>query len=313
MNDKGLLGATHPFSRLILLILLSLTGVFATVTVGMLIAAPVFGGEAIQLILSGEGGQLAGNLNFARYLQVLSHIGLFIIPSIVFAWLVGKRPLLYLGANQPPFFLNMALVALLMLIALPLVNFLININENLSLPEFLHRMETWMRLKEERAMAATRLFLEVTGWQALFFNLFMIAIIPAVGEEFVFRAIIQKELGRWSGNVHLAVWLSAILFSAMHLQFFGFLPRLALGVILGYQLVLTRNIWVPVFAHFFNNAAAVTIYYLKHNGYITIEIENVGLGTGAVFYATASLAAILLVFFLLRRNNKNKGSVSNGF
>jgi membrane protease YdiL (CAAX protease family) len=304
MNDKGLLAEVSPLGRLVLLILISFSGVFFVIILGMLLAVPFFGPEAIKAFLGGGGTQVEGNLNFARYLQILSHLGLFIIPSIVFAWIVGKNPWRYLGTYQSPLLQNIILVVLLMLAALPLVNFLMNLNENMALPEFLHRMEAWMRLKEDRAMAATRLFLEVSGWQALLFNLFMIAVIPAIGEEFVFRGIIQKELGRWSGNVHLAVWLSAALFSAMHLQFFGFFPRLALGVILGYQLALTRNIWVPVFAHFFNNAAAVVIYYLKHNGYITLEIEQVGLGAGAVFYALASLAAIILLLILLKPNNK---------
>jgi len=306
MNDKGLLAEASPLSRLVLFVLLALSGVFIVLALGMLLAVPFFGQEAMQVLQGGEGTQRAGNLGFARYLQVLSHLGLFVIPSIVFAWLVGKSPWRYLAANQTPFLRNIILVVFLMLAALPLVNFLMNLNENIAFPEFLNRMETWMRLKEDRAMAATRLFLEVSGWQALLFNVFMIAIIPAIGEEFVFRGIIQKELGGWFGNVHVAVWVAAGLFSAMHLQFFGFLPRLALGVILGYQLVLTRNIWIPVFAHFFNNAAAVVVYYLKHNGYITLEIDQVGLGTGSVFYALASLGAVtLLLVFLKPYTNKN--------
>lgn len=302
MNDKGLLAEASPLGRLVLLILISFSGVFFVIILGMLLAVPFFGPEAIQMFLGGGESQFGGNLSFARYLQVLSHLGMFIIPAIVFAWLVGKSPWRYLGTDQTPLMRNLILVAILVFVALPLVNFLMNLNENMALPEFLHRMEAWMRLKEDRAMAATRLFLEVSGWQALLFNLFMIAVIPAIGEEFVFRGIIQKELGRWSGNMHLAVWLSAALFSAMHLQFFGFLPRLALGVILGYQLALTRNIWVPIFAHFFNNAAAVVVYYLKHNGYINLEIEQVGLGAGAVFYALASFAVIILLLFFLKPN-----------
>jgi membrane protease YdiL (CAAX protease family) len=195
---------------------------------------------------------------------------------------------------------------MIMVAALPLVNFLMEINLKLSLPQSLSGIEEWMRRAEEGAEVVTKMFLGVGSWQALLFNIFMIAVIPAIGEEFIFRGILLKVLRQWFGSVHAAVWLSAFLFSAMHMQFFGFLPRLFLGLVLGYMFVWSGNIWVPVFAHFFNNAAAVIIYYLHYNERINIEIEKFGTGPDMFLYTGASVVLVIALFAFFRNYEKEK-------
>lgn len=301
-----MLGAAHPAAKLILLIILALVGLFITMIIGLLIAMPFFGHDISSLILQGEGLDLTENINFSRYFQTLSHIGLFVIPSLVFAVLVGRRPLLYLKANRMPFLVSAGVAVLIMIAALPLVNFLMEINLMLSLPNWLSGMEEWMRRAEEGAETVTKMFLEVTTLKALLFNIFMIAVIPAIGEEFIFRGIVLKLFKQWFGNAHAAVWISALLFSAMHMQFFGFLPRLFLGLVLGYMYVFSRNIWVPVVAHFFNNAAAVIFFFLHHNGDITIDIEEVGLGAGSYYYVAASIVLLTFLFAFFRNYESSR-------
>ncbi|MEE4176625.1 MAG: CPBP family intramembrane glutamic endopeptidase [Bacteroides sp.] len=300
MEDRGVLGGAHPAAKLILLALLALAGIFITLIIGLLVAIPFFGQDITSLVLQGEGLDLSENLNFSRYFQTLSHIGLFVVPALAFAFLVGRRPLLYLKAWKRPFWQSLLISAVIMLAALPLVNYLMEVNLKLDLPPFLEGLEEWMRTAEEGAEEVTKMFLDVSSWQALLFNLFMIAVIPAIGEEFIFRGIVLRVLKQWFGNMHLAVWASALLFSAMHLQFFGFLPRLLLGLLLGYMFVWSRNIWVPVFAHFFNNAAAVIFYYLHFNGYIKIDIEEVGMGAGTIYYVLVSVVLLIALFAWFR-------------
>jgi membrane protease YdiL (CAAX protease family) len=180
------------------------------------------------------------------------------------------------------------------------------INLKLSLPQAFSGIEEWMRRAEEGAELVTKMFLGVSTWQALLFNIFMIAIIPAIGEEFIFRGILLKLLRQWFGSVHAAVWLSAFLFSAMHMQFFGFLPRLFLGLVLGYMFVWSGNIWVPVFAHFFNNAAAVIIYFLHYNERINIEIEKFGTGPDMFLYGGASVLLVIVLFTFFRNYEKER-------
>ncbi len=303
-----MLGGAHPAAKLILLIILALVGLFIVMIIGLLIAIPFFGQDITEIILQGEGLDLSENLNFSRYFQTLSHLGLFVVPSVVFAILVGRRPLLYLKAANKPFWISLVVSVLIMIAALPLVNFLMEINLKLSLPAWMSGLEEWMRSAEENAEVVTRMFLEVSSYEALLFNIFMIAVIPAIGEEFIFRGIVLRLFRQWTGNAHAAVWISALLFSAMHMQFFGFLPRLFLGLVLGYMFVWSRNIWVPVVAHFFNNAAAVIFYFMHHNGYVNIDIEEVGLGAGAVYYVVASVVLLVLLsgFFWNFEKNRQK-------
>jgi len=303
-----MLGGAHPAAKLILLIILALVGLFVVMILGLLVAIPFFGQEITGIILQGEGLDLSENLNFSRYFQTLSHIGLFVVPSVVFAFLVGRRPFLYLKASHKPFWVSLGISILIMIAALPLVNFLMEINLKLSLPVWMSGLEEWMRTAEENAEVVTRMFLEVTSYKALLFNIFMIAVIPAIGEEFIFRGIVLRLFRQWTGSAHAAVWISALLFSAMHMQFFGFLPRLFLGLVLGYMLVWSRNIWVPVVAHFFNNAAAVIFYFMHHNGYINIDIEEVGMGAGSVYYVLTSVVmlAVLSWFFLNFEKGRQK-------
>lgn len=303
-----MLGGAHPAAKLILLIILALVGLFIVMIAGLLIAIPFFGQDITGIILQGEGLDLGENLNFSRYFQTLSHIGLFVVPSVVFAILVGRRPFLYLKAASKPFWVSLGISVLIMIAALPLVNFLMEINLKLSLPAWMSGLEEWMRLAEENAEVVTRMFLEVSSYKALLFNIFMIAVIPAIGEEFIFRGIVLRLFRQWTGSAHAAVWISALLFSAMHMQFFGFLPRLFLGLVLGYMFVWSRNIWVPVFAHFFNNAAAVIFYFMHHNGLINIDIEEVGLGAGASYYVVASVVLLVLLcgFFWNFENSRQK-------
>ena len=92
----------------------------------------------------------------------------------------------------------------------------------------------------------------------------------------LFRGALQRSLGRWSGNLHVAIWITAILFSAMHMQFYGFLPRLALGALFGYLLIWTGTLWVPILAHFINNAAAVVITFSFEKEELEQSMENAG-------------------------------------
>lgn len=95
----------------------------------------------------------------------------------------------------------------------------------------------------------------------LFFNLVIIAILPGIGEELIFRGIIQKQIGLMLRNPIVAIWISAIIFSAIHLQFEGFLPRMVLGIVLGYLYHWTGNLWVPMLAHAFNNGIQIVLIY----------------------------------------------------
>ncbi len=295
MDDKGILGGLHPFMKLLLLVLLMFGSALVVLVIGMLVGTLFFGTE----ILSGMGADPA-NVAYLRYVQIISHLGLFITASLLFAFLVGQHPMAYLQGQRSPNGRSLWLSAAIMLAAVPLVYYLGYLNQSLSLPESFKALESWMRQMEDSAEEITRLLLDVSSWQGLLFNLFMIAVIPAIGEEFIFRGALQRIFRQWTGSTHVAVLLAAVLFSAMHLQFFGFLPRLLLGILLGYMMVYTKNIWVPVFAHFFNNAAAVILYYGISQSGSEFDMDSVGEMPMAWLPALVSLGVLLFLFSLLK-------------
>ncbi len=307
MEDRGMLGGLHPLVKLILLAMIMAASTLVVLVVGVLAGFPFFGSDLLQQL----GSLSAESLNAQRYVQLLSHLGLFVLSSLVFAMLVGSKPLAYLSASHIPPVNWLLMSALIIFFAAPMVNFLVAVNQQLSLPESMSNIEEWMRSAEDAAETMTKLFLQVTTWQGLLFNLFLIAVIPAIGEEFIFRGALQRIFNQWTGNVHIAVIITAILFSAMHLQFFGFLPRLLLGIVLGYLFVYTGTIWVPVFAHFFNNAVAVIIFFLDHNGIINLDLEAMSAGWFAPWAALISLVVVALLFRLLQKQKTSHEVTSN--
>jgi uncharacterized protein len=304
MDYRNAFRNIHPFSKLVLLVLIMFVSFIVVIGIGLFAAMPFLGTEVLELL---RGGDIdADNLQFLRYFQVLSHIGLFILPSIVFVLIVSQKPARYLEANHRPWLWPVLLSVLIMFTALPMVNYLMQLNNQISLPDSLRSLEEWMRTTENAAENLTKRFLQVHSWQEFMFNMLMIAVIPAIGEEFIFRGIIQKLFGQWTRNVHVAVFITAILFSAMHMQFYSFLPRVGLGMVLGYLLVFSGNIWIPVLAHFANNAAALIFYYYYDQGVFSVELEEIGAGPMAPALAISSLLVLIALFVAFRRASMKK-------
>jgi membrane protease YdiL (CAAX protease family) len=122
----------------------------------------------------------------------------------------------------------------------------------------------------------------------------MIGIIPAIGEELLFRGVIQRIFTEWTKNIHWGIWISAILFSALHLQFYGFVPRAILGAIFGYLLVWSGNLWLPVLAHFINNTVAVIAYYFYGEGILSVDPDKIG--TNSEYHIAIIISFLLMVW-----------------
>lgn len=239
--------------------------------------------------------------------QLITSIGLFIIPSIIFAKIASDDPTKYLGLKTQTKTIFFLLIPLMMVCSGPLINFLSELNLKLKLPESLHYIEEWMKNSEESAEKITTAFLNVSSIEELLFNLLLIAMIPAIGEELLFRGVLQKLLIQGTGNIHAGIWITAILFSAMHMQFFGFLPRMMMGVLFGYLFVWTKSLWIPILAHFVNNGMAVVVSFLMYKGSITKETGNLGSSDEDFLFIIfgASTVCLLLYFFYVNRSGQN--------
>ena len=256
---KGILSESGTISRVLLLIGASIF--FATL--GMLLWT-VFTNRDLT------------DIDTIKTLQFLQAIGAFILPPLVLAYLWSNKPLKYLHLDKKTAVLDVVYVFIFMVLIIPAVNLLGDLNQQLILPKALEGIENWMKSSEEQAKEITQLLLNVHSVQGLFINILLIAILPALGEELIFRGAFQRTLQEWKGAI-FSIWVAAFVFSAIHLQFYGFLPRLLMGAFFGYLLVWSGNLWLPIIAHFTNNVLAVLFYYFKSNGYQLPDIDIIEL------------------------------------
>lgn len=226
-----------------------------------------------------EAGRLASDgssLNASRIIQIATQLGLFICPPLAMGFLVSEKPLKYLGFNTVPSPLVFVPAIAVMFAGLPFIHWLSDLNKAINFPDWMAGVEVWMQNQELNATRLTKLFLNVDSLYGLAVNLFMIALIPAIGEELVFRSVLQPQMGKLFKNIHIGIFVSAILFSAMHFQFYGLLPRFILGLFLGYSFFWSGSIFVPMVMHFVNNGSAVIAYYLHYNGFIQTSMDDFG-------------------------------------
>ena len=239
------------------------------------------------------------NTNLIKLVQLITTLAIIILPSFIMAYFVSEKPLTFLGLTNKPAFKPFFLVALLMILAIPFINLLGDINQHMVLPKALAGIETWMKTTEQQASQLTEKIVQVHTLGGLSFNLILIAILPAFGEELFFRGIFQGIIKNWKGTV-IAIWIGAIFFSAIHLQFYGFLPRMLMGALFGYLFYWSENLWLPITAHFVNNAMATIFYYFKFNGYRIPDIDYIGIGN-TFWLGIASGALAIFVTFQIKK------------
>ena len=238
------------------------------------------------------------NMVVMKWLQLIQTAFTFVLPAFLLAHFVGQG-VSYLKFTPIRSSLMWLGVILLMPLALPAVNWLKSLNDLVVLPHFMSGIELWMQQMEHQSEVLTDKFLSVSSYSGLALNLLVMAAIPALGEELFFRGILQTVLGE-KFNRHLAVWITAFIFSAIHLQFYGFLPRFLLGAALGYLFLFSGSIWASIVAHFINNALAVVLFFLTFNGYLTFDMD--ALGTQNTWWlGFLSLTLVCLIFYRLNR------------
>jgi membrane protease YdiL (CAAX protease family) len=292
------------FYKLAILILIVAGSLLLTTIVGLLIAIPIFGFGILEnfIELSDMGNE--STIGFLKYFQVINQLGVFILPVIFYAYLENRKIGNYLKIDKKPGFSLLFLSAMLIFVSIPAINWMVAVNEQMSLPEFLQGVESWMRSSEDKAKELTDAFLEVDTMGGLLINLFIIALLAALGEELLFRGIVLQLL--WDGlkNSHLAVFISSILFSAMHLQFFGFLPRTVLGILFGYIFIWTGSLWIPIILHFLFNGITVVAAYLYTTGRTTVNVETFGTTNNILIIVGSFILSIVLLFVIHRQRSE---------
>jgi membrane protease YdiL (CAAX protease family) len=286
-------------SSLLMLIGFVLMGLFLGQLVGLAAALALTGFEADQAgTLLREPASVPGGWTALMLLQGGTSLGGFVLAPLLHWRFVEHRRGFDGAALQPALLL---LAGLAVVASFPLNTWVFELNRHLVLPEGLQPLEDWIKQKETSTGELTKFLTRIGEPARLLVALVVVAVIPAVGEEITFRGVGQNLLYRAFGNVHAAVWVSAAVFSAIHLQFYGFVPRLLLGALFGYLYVWSGSLWVPIFAHFVNNGFQLLALYLFRTRLIETDLEKVeSVPVPAALFSLFLTASLLLVLYRQR-------------
>ena len=275
----------------------------ALIVLGLIIGTVIGVG---YVIVSGND---ATSLNSLRFIQISSQIFTFALPPIIYAMLVKEKPFKSLGFKKSTI-LWLILGVAMMYTILPLNSIFTEWNANIQFPESLASFEKLMQDLQENATEIMMRFINVDTIGGLILNLFMIAGLAALGEELLFRSVIQTSLIRICKNAHIGIFIASAIFSLFHMEFYGLLPRLVLGLLMGYMYYYSRSIWIPMAMHFANNGTIVFLYYLNNIGAINIDVESFG-ETNIFVLILSIIAMVALFWFTIKLNKKEELKIDN--
>ena len=249
------------------------------------------------------------DLNALRFMQISSQLFTFVFPPIAYAFLVKEKPVNALGLKNSKilwFLIGTAMIFAIM----PLNSIFAEWNAGLTLPDSMSKIESLMKQMQESATAMIEKFVSVDTIGGLILNLFMIAGLAAIGEELLFRSIIQTSLIKICKNAHVGILIASAIFSFIHLEFYGFVPRLILGMLLGYMFYFSGSIWIPMLMHFLNNGTVVLIYFLNNKGITNIDVDTFG-QTSIPVLIVSIVVMIVLFLFSIKYSYKERTIASN--
>lgn len=245
--------------------------------------------------------------------SLLQSLLTFILPAWLAAFLCSDNSATYLGVSTRVSVRQFCAVAILMLIMMPVMNYIVEWNENITLPVSFSSLETLMRTWEDAAAEITEMLLADTSVWGLISGILVVGIVTGIAEETFFRAGLQKAMSSSGINHHVAIWTAASIFSILHFQFFGFVPRLLLGALFGYIYCTSSSLWVSAAAHALNNCIVVVTAWLVYRGYLNVEIETFGVtGSGAIYWLSASVLLTLLFISCLWNKSFSPSADNSG-
>jgi uncharacterized protein len=255
----------------------------------------IFGTGYQELLKIPSPDESEKGLYMLKYVQASQHLALFIIPAGIILYMMQIPEQDRIRDKSLPGTIAIVLVIILAFFILPITSLTGTFNSQMHLPDWISGVEVWMKEKEDTASLVTRLLISSDNLKVLVINIFVLSVLPAIGEEFLFRGIIQKIFCRMFKSGHIAIWITSLIFSAMHFQFFGFIPRLILGLIFGYLYYWSGTLLLPVIAHFVNNAVPVVATYFV--GWDRLNNQSFLLAKHPIIIPVLSIIIITVILF----------------
>ncbi|MFZ4798058.1 MAG: CPBP family intramembrane glutamic endopeptidase [Bacteroidia bacterium] len=235
--------------------------------------------------------------------QALISITIFVVPAFLFCRAIEQNPIRFLQLKHKTKWYNYLFIIILIILALPVSSWLMELNQNFHLPEYYKDFETFLRGDEAFAKLQMEAFVNANTISQLLFNIVIVAVIPAITEEVFFRGCLQNFVRRCFYNLHVSVIFTAIIFSAIHGDYFGFLPRFMFGLVLGYAFAYSGNIWVSIVGHFLNNCITIVAYFIaQKNPNIAFLKDDYSFPIIFTLIGCVGIIAILFAMSKLRFN-----------
>jgi membrane protease YdiL (CAAX protease family) len=286
--------------------LMIIAGVGMALSLILLFAGMLILGSDLNVLQKSASTLQGRDIAFMRYILIMQDITLFIIPAVIIMKLLKTENDERMSEIKVPQLKEIGLVIILAFCIFPITSFSGQINSIMHLPDFLSGVEQWMIRQEDKADDLLDLLIVADTFPAMLLNLLMIAVLPAIAEEFIFRGVFQKIFYGLFRSGHLAIWVSALIFSTIHFQFFGFIPRLILGLVFGYLFYWSGTLWLPVISHFVNNAVPVVLSYVQGVEKLKVPVD-VPLLHQVLILPLPVITALLILFYF---RNKRKDYVT---
>jgi membrane protease YdiL (CAAX protease family) len=305
MGDKqGLLSlyGKSPLYQLIVSMLIILGAGIILFSVFLLVGMQIFDADP-DLFTLHDFAVKDEDVSFLRYLLIIQDISLFIVPGIIIFTLMRSGRERRFSDSKIPGILDVGLIVVLAFCIFPVTSFTGQLNAGLNLPEWLSGIENWITEKEENASQLIDTLIISDTSTVLIWNLIIIAVIPAIGEELIFRGVLQKILYGLFKSPHVAILVTSLVFSAIHFQFYGFIPRIILGLVFGYLFFWSGTLWLPVISHFVNNAVPVIGAYLE--GWDKLNVSpDASLAKQVISLPLPIIISILILIYFRKRYKK---------
>ncbi len=266
---------------------------------GLLISSAL--GELVILLIYGTPMMLEASdpVTAIRISQTFVTIGTFLIPSLLFAYCQNRQWFDYNAANRRPPQSMINMVLILSMTLLPVVGMLSSFNQNIMPQE--GTIAEFMRNLEEAANDILKLVTSQRSSWDLISNIMVFAVLAGICEEFLFQGALQPLMMKWTKNPHVGILLTAFIFSVLHFQFYGFIPRFMLGVYLGYLFYWSRSLWLPILAHILHNALSILIdFTLQGRGIDTDNMQFTDVHGSIPVTIACTLASAMAIVYIWR-------------
>ncbi|TDH18358.1 CPBP family intramembrane metalloprotease [Segetibacter sp. 3557_3] len=278
-------------------------GIFISLSLGFLLltsyATMLFFPDIGEILVNKNATSSPHLISRLKWAQLVSATLSFVVPALLFGYFSSPKPLRYVGL-YPRFSGSLILLAVVLLIAVqPLAGWLGMLNSKVHFGSIHQQLQQ----AEATYNQSMQTFLYMKQPSDLVVNLFMMALLPAIGEELFFRGALQNVLLRMSKKPWVAIFLSSLIFALLHGTFFKFLPIFALGVMLGTVYFVTRNLWYTVIIHFLNNAIAVFAVYYQHKSVTLKQFADDKL-TAPFYLVLASLAITIAIIYYMKQKSE---------